>query len=411
MKRIIAIVAVMAALIVFADETEIVKIKGRGSGADKTEALKDAYRDAVERAVGQYVDAEQMMKNEKLVEDQILTQSNAYIEKYDVVKENVKPNGFVEIQILAQVRKIALKKKISDVMPTKTFMLGGELKNVHAKITTTARRNVDGAALLKKALDGFDPLALVADCELASPKSVIRELSHPLDPKDKIAVNYLFRTGINQNRYSESVVPKLKEVLAQISLSEPRAVTMPIRMGNAVDVEAMVVKGQQSSGRLQYLHDANAAPQVPSQFNSALLEGPKSDGTVGLFVLVTGVNKYRTSISGVRYELDESSQAVADKWVRTASPEFIATIIDAAGETIGSRKIKPHYAYNWCVSRRSMGGFSRKNRRYSYVKVVIVAPFGCDNSGFVFEDYTWHEFVIPKDALTEVQDMKIELAQ
>ena len=73
--------------------TETVMVKGRGVGADKTEALKDAYRDAVERAVGLYVDAEQMMKNEELVKDQILTQSNAYIEKYDVTKESAKPNG------------------------------------------------------------------------------------------------------------------------------------------------------------------------------------------------------------------------------------------------------------------------------------------------------------------------------
>lgn len=53
----------------FAQGTEIVKVMGRGVGADKTEALKNAYRDAVERAVGLYVDAEQMMKNEELVKD------------------------------------------------------------------------------------------------------------------------------------------------------------------------------------------------------------------------------------------------------------------------------------------------------------------------------------------------------
>ena len=43
---------------------EVVKVKAKGVGADKTEALKDAYRDAVERAVGMFVDAEQMVKND-----------------------------------------------------------------------------------------------------------------------------------------------------------------------------------------------------------------------------------------------------------------------------------------------------------------------------------------------------------
>ena len=105
MKRILAIVAAMAMFSVVAEEAENIKVKGLGVGVDKTEALKDAYRDAVERAVGLYVDAEQMMKNEELVKDQILTQSNAYIEKYKIASENKSANGLVTVNILAEVRK------------------------------------------------------------------------------------------------------------------------------------------------------------------------------------------------------------------------------------------------------------------------------------------------------------------
>ena len=137
-------------------DTEIVKVKGCGVGADRAEALKDAYRDAVERAVGLYVDAEQMMKNEDLVKDQILTQSNAYIEKYDVAKETTKPNGLVKVQILAEVRKAALTKKISDVMPAQTFRLNTSVtQNLHAQLVTDEKRSTDGAALLKNALEGI----------------------------------------------------------------------------------------------------------------------------------------------------------------------------------------------------------------------------------------------------------------
>ena len=116
-KKIVAAASLLVATCTFADSAEIVNVEGRGVGANKAEALKDAYRDAVERAVGMYVDAEQKMKNEELVEDQILTQSNAYIEKYDVVKEKTKPNGLVEIRINAEVKKSALTKKLSDMMP------------------------------------------------------------------------------------------------------------------------------------------------------------------------------------------------------------------------------------------------------------------------------------------------------
>ena len=130
-KLMVVAAGLLAASFAIAQDVEIVKVKGQGVGTDKTEALKDAYRDAVERAVGLYIDAEQMMENEELVKDQILTQSNAYIEKYDVAKETTKPNGLVEVQILAEVRKTALTKKISDVMPAKTFRLSDGLKNDH----------------------------------------------------------------------------------------------------------------------------------------------------------------------------------------------------------------------------------------------------------------------------------------
>ena len=81
MKQCLLIAISMLVMVGFCDDAEVVKVRGRGIGTNKMEALKDAYRDAVEQAVGLYVDAEQMVKNEDLVKDQILTQSNAYILK------------------------------------------------------------------------------------------------------------------------------------------------------------------------------------------------------------------------------------------------------------------------------------------------------------------------------------------
>ena len=159
MKKLVKVVAVailVVAMVAGAAETQTVE--GRGVGVNRAEALKDAYRDAVERAVGMYVDAKQGMKNEELVEDQILTQSNAYIEKYEVVKEKNKPNGLVEIRINAEVKKSALTKKLSDIIPRQTFVLGDDTQNIHSRIVTQEKRNVDAAALLENALKGVDPI-------------------------------------------------------------------------------------------------------------------------------------------------------------------------------------------------------------------------------------------------------------
>lgn len=55
------------------------KVVARGVVKDKASVLKDAYRDAVEKAVGLYVEAETVADNEELVQDQVLTHSIAYI--------------------------------------------------------------------------------------------------------------------------------------------------------------------------------------------------------------------------------------------------------------------------------------------------------------------------------------------
>ncbi len=408
-KMMVFAAALLAAMFVFSQDGEIVKVRGKGTGADKAEALKDAYRDAVERAVGLYVDAEQMMKNEELVKDQILTQSNAYIEKYDVAKETTKPNGLVEIQILAEVRRAALTKKISDVVPTKTFRLNDGLKNEHAKMTTVEKRNVDGAALLKKALAGFDPLTLIADCSLASPVAVMRERRHPLEPKNTVAANYLFRTAIDQNRYFKSVVPRLLEALAQISLSEPRKITISVKPGDVVDVEKMVEKGKGSPNRLEYLHEEITSPWPKMSFDAP----PTNPNAAALFILVVGGNKYRTVYNGMVYELDEASMKVLSAW-RTKlcrNVEFNVSLLDDSGDLVYSGKV-PSWGTGvyGCVTSRSVNVRVGKNMRG--IEVTWMTPWNRGNCGHAeFVYYFWREFVIPKDALPDVKDMKIELVQ
>ena len=413
-KLMVVVAAAFAAAFAFAQDAEIVKVKGRGIGADKAEALKDAYRDAVERAVGLYVDTEQMMKNEELVKDQILTQSNAYIEKYDVAKETTKPNGLVEVQILAEVRKTALTKKISDVMPAKRFRLGGNLKNVHARMVSTAKRGTDGASLLKKAIEGFYPFPLVVDCTLASPDAVVRELTHPSDPKNMIAVNYLFRTEINQRRYSEIVVPRLKAVLAQISLAEPREVTIAIRPDDIVNVDSLVAAGKKSPHRLKYQADGNTADDRLKYDLDGILGPPRSEDAKLRFVLVTGGNRFRTAYKGVVYELDEESARLVDwrNWRDCGrgnggwdeGPRFTATFLDKDDNPIHSETFEPQWYSQGASCIHHMGGEDHR-------PIIVVAPWRSHNGKIQFEYYTWHEFLIPKDALPEVQDMKIELSK
>ena len=84
-------------------QPEIGKVLVKGVGTTKEQALKDAYRDAVERAVGLYIDAETQVCNDAVIKDEILTHSNAYIETFEVVDESQERELF-KVRILATVK-------------------------------------------------------------------------------------------------------------------------------------------------------------------------------------------------------------------------------------------------------------------------------------------------------------------
>ncbi len=401
-------------MVAVAQNAEIVKVRGRGIGTNKLEALNDAFRDAVERAVGFYIDAEQLLKNDELVKDQILTQSNAYIENYATVKESRNPDGLVEIQILASVRKTALTRKISMVMPAKTFALGGGLQQAHARISTREKRNADGAALLANALEGLDPYVASMECSLASSDVAIKEKRNPWEPKNTVAANWLFRTGINQKRFLEATVPRLQGVLAQISLAPPRSVIFPVKPASFVNVGDLIAKrstGPRHDGRGNHCV-AEAITLMPSLQVEKL-----SDESAAFFLLITGGNNFRTAYSGIIYEIDNESAKVMADWFKTVSvsPTFAVSLLDAGGGMVYNGKIRP-------LGPMRKGGLvsmspppSRKNHRRNNSRYhwFVLAPWLTSRGGtkIEFESYSWQEFVLPQDAVPEVKNMRIEIIQ
>lgn len=274
-----------------ADET--VKVSGRGVGTDKDSALKDAYRDAIERAVGLYVDAEQMAKNDELVKDQILTQSNAYIEKYDLVKESTE-NGLVTVRILATVRKSALAKRISDVMSPQTFALGNSAQMVHAKAVTIEKRNADAAALFEAAIKDFSPIQQMMKLSLAGPKMIPRKLRD-----GSMRYYYGFMVTMDEKKYYEDFLPPLIKTLDQIALQTAvrRFVGKIPNDGDEVEGSRDYILGNwdgssrhrgsginiKADGRMQHTYWQSSEANGGVYDKALLLAGPSPDGRSKFF--------------------------------------------------------------------------------------------------------------------------------
>jgi hypothetical protein len=98
--------------------TEVVEAEGMApivnndvTGAKKT-SLEDAMKNALGLVIGVYVSQEALVSKAMLLEDNIMAQTEGYIERYSVLRES-QENGFYKTRIKALVRKEDLSAKLN----------------------------------------------------------------------------------------------------------------------------------------------------------------------------------------------------------------------------------------------------------------------------------------------------------
>lgn len=419
MKYTLLLVACCMTVSNLLGDSELVAVKGTGVGETEVLALKDAYRDAVETAVGMFVDAEQAVKDDKVIEDQILTQSNAYIENYDIIEKKQTSAG-VKIKISAKVKKQALTKRMSGLMKPNTVSLGDSLKQYHAASTTEKNRDEDGAALLSNALKGIDPIAQLYDMTLVSTAGVPVEKS---SDSESLEIDYLFRLRVNSERYYNEFLPNLDRVLTQISLEKPQEIRFNVK------------KGSMTSGRGEKDAEAYATPgklwgmdarlsfgmfRDNFMLNSAVLGDWRGQASLCVaqefkklpVVLITKANESLTLVKGKLYSLDSKSAAVLLAWrdgANTAArrrnvPRYDVSFVDGSGEELAAQTVSPQGAYDTLSCENIVCFFGRNDNP----NVWFVSPFvGCSAKEYL----QWYRFKLAKDDLPKIKSLKVEVAQ
>ena len=385
----VGVIAVWACAVCHADESadDLVKVKSRGIGVDRGEALKDAFRAAVEQVVGVYVDAEQAAENDELISDRVLVQSNAYIRDYVLRGEKTRGDGLCEVVIVAEVKKQELTHTLKDAMPEKSFSLGDELKAQHQVLLRERKKREEderrkaeedfraarqkeeaarkereveesqrerdeaAASLLEGSLKGFDPNVVLIDVERDK-----RSAPKVLGGEDQTQVEFALRLKVNSDRYFNTVVPRLQRILGQISVRKPEKVSFilePMRDGQPVptDVDCL------GAGVKSCMDNAYALPELKWQGRELRLRslGPCGGAYPGSVVWITesvfcGENgRMRISLSG--YFL---SDRVFGKWRQMAAEweqtklSFRANLVDDKGcavtETQFTLKRNPRFA-------------------------------------------------------------------
>jgi len=148
MKRILLCICIIITTSSVAfPEDNVLEVAAEGAGATEREAVKDAFRNAVEESIGLYVDTETKMQNEQLISDQILTASKGYIHKYRILSVNT-DKGLVKVKIKALVKMQDVKTSLTGL--NISVLSAEDMANIHARLSSKLTRSKDAEPILQE---------------------------------------------------------------------------------------------------------------------------------------------------------------------------------------------------------------------------------------------------------------------
>jgi len=111
MRKLLIAVLLLGGLALAQD---VVPIEVKGTGPDRTQAIEDAKRNAVEQALGAVIQGITEMQNFTVIKDIVQSRVDGYISNYAVIEETPFPDRF-EVKIRANVSKSPLAADVKSL--------------------------------------------------------------------------------------------------------------------------------------------------------------------------------------------------------------------------------------------------------------------------------------------------------
>lgn len=220
MKTGIIVVSMLGLLLLTAPITNaqnenLVEVVATGIGMDENGALRNALRNAVENTVGMVIDAQTRIENSDIIEDNILTYSDGYVEDYEQTDEPKKgSDGLVRVTIKAQVKQTKLIEKIRAEKIAEKAVTG---KHIYAQIVTQEEQQAAAAGIIGPEFEGI-PSRLIE----AKPVGELRY------DREKETASIDIEISVSQEAYTAFIgrlTPKLESVCSKsirVPVSEHR---------------------------------------------------------------------------------------------------------------------------------------------------------------------------------------------
>lgn len=185
------------------------QIRAEGVGSTPDEWLKDAYRNAVRKAVGAVVDERTLIENDQVISDQVLTFSDGFVKTYEEVPgSRTIQDGQHRIVIVATVERRSMIAKLK-AASVKVKDIDG--KGLVAEAITKLETEQTAALLLARHFEDFPQGCF----EL----KVVQE-PRLLDKNTESAtVEVIVRADVNQSAF-RAFATKLARILDNVAKSK-----------------------------------------------------------------------------------------------------------------------------------------------------------------------------------------------
>ncbi|MCS6851922.1 MAG: hypothetical protein NZ700_12230, partial [Gemmataceae bacterium] len=165
---------------------------------------------AVEQTVGLLLDAQTILENDKIIQERILTASNAYIEKYDIVKRR-QSDGLHVCTIKAVVRTRKLEQNLLANRIAVGKIAGRDLAT---ESRTTQKSNADISAVLSDLLKDLPTKVLTAK---------VTDKPKPFTVGDTIRLRVPIELGVDDVAYAAQV-KKITTAMDRLAITKFRSV-------------------------------------------------------------------------------------------------------------------------------------------------------------------------------------------
>ena len=126
-----------------------------GVGVSPEAAKKNAFRNAVSKVVGSFIENDILIKNDKIIEDRLLEYSGGFVETFEIISESKDKDGLFKVKLKAKIAQQTVVEKLRSMKIDVKSVSGSNLK---AQLDTQETMKKEGGKLINSIMEEYPKL-------------------------------------------------------------------------------------------------------------------------------------------------------------------------------------------------------------------------------------------------------------